>query len=425
MKIEKNIFLVILCSLLLSSCAYHGNLKKEFYTSSFTNTQKIPISVSISKSDRYINKIKTSGALGDTYEFDVKDGILGAVSLALSGIIDKVYDAGEQHGEGKPDFLVETILEVDLVHKDNWSGTQIFQSNLELVFREYDTQREVARYYDKQKAHHEPSAASTALGVLTGASLFLLAPITVPAGAQIEGSKGLKLLEETLSKSLDGIVNDIQRDKRKLIFEKSRIGKDTSIDKTEKEVDEDWLHIPSKYEDFLNCVVVVRSSNGVGTGFFVTNEGYIVTNNHVVGNDSSVSIKLRNGRTILGDVMSTVRDRDLALIKVEGDNFSWLALGKITDAGVGNDVIAIGTPEGLDWSVSKGIISAVRNFDGIAVVQTDTAINHGNSGGPLILLKNGKVIGVNTFGFRKDIAEGLSFAISSREVIKILPQIQE
>jgi len=425
MKNKKSVLLLALCSLLLSSCAYHGNLEKDFYKAHDANTQKIPISVSISDDDRYINKIRTSGPIGDTYKFDVKDGLLEAISLALSGIIDKVYGPGEQLvGEDKADFLVETILEVDLVSKES-SGAQTFQSNLALVFREYDTQREVARYYDKRKAYHEPSAESTALGVLTGASLFLLAPITFPAATQIEGGKGLKLIGETLSKSLDGIVNDIKRDKRKLIFERSKIGKNIYTDKTEKEVEGDWLHIPSKYEDFLNCVVIVRSSNSVGTGFFITKDGYIVTNNHVVGNDSSVSIKLRNGRTILGYVMSTVGDKDLALIKVEGDNFSWLALGKITDTGVGEDVIAIGTPEGLDWSVSKGIISAVRDFDGVAVVQTDTAINHGNSGGPLILLKNGKVIGVNTFGFRKDIAEGLNFAISSREVTKVLPRIQE
>lgn len=183
--------------------------------------------------------------------------------------------------------------------------------------------------------------------------------------------------------------------------------------------------ISSMYDDLLNCVVVVRNSSGMGTGFFVTADGYIITNNHVVSRDKTVSVTLRNGKTILGDVLSTDKVKDLALIKVEGNNYLWLTLGKLTDARVGDDVIAIGIPERLGWSVSKGIVSATRNVEDVILIQTDTAINHGNSGGPLISLKNGSVIGVNAFGFRKDIAEGLNFAVSAEEIIKAFPQIQK
>lgn len=184
--------------------------------------------------------------------------------------------------------------------------------------------------------------------------------------------------------------------------------------------------MPSKYDDLLNCVVVVRNSSGMGTGFFITADGYIITNNHVVDRDNTVSIKLRNGKTILGDVLSTDNERDLALIKVDGNNYLWLTLGKLTDSRVGDDVLVIGAPEGLNWSVSKGIVSAIRRYKSdIVYIQTDAAINHGNSGGPLISLKNGSVIGVNTFGFRKDIAEGLNFAVSAEEIIKAFPQIQK
>ncbi|HEX7008034.1 MAG TPA: trypsin-like peptidase domain-containing protein, partial [Alphaproteobacteria bacterium] len=77
---------------------------------------------------------------------------------------------------------------------------------------------------------------------------------------------------------------------------------------------------------------------------------------------------------------------------------------------------AIGTPEGLSWSVSKGIVSALRDLRGLRLVQTDAAINHGNSGGPLIELGSGKVIGVNALSFRKDLAEGLNFAVSAEDV---------
>ena len=183
--------------------------------------------------------------------------------------------------------------------------------------------------------------------------------------------------------------------------------------------------VPSKYDDFLNCVVVVRSSHGIGTGFFVSADGYLVSNAHVVEYDPNVSIKLRTGRTILGSVMGIDKDRDLALVKVDGTRYSWLSLGTLDDAGVGSDVLAVGTPEGLDWSVSKGIVSALRNAGGIKVIHTDAAINVGNSGGPLIALSSGKVIGVNSFTYRKDIAEGLNFAISAEEIGKAFPQVKQ
>jgi len=88
-------------------------------------------------------------------------------------------------------------------------------------------------------------------------------------------------------------------------------------------------------------------------------------------------------------------------------------------------VLAIGTPEGFDWSITKGIVSAWRPSANCTLIQTDTAINRGNSGGPLISLKTGKVVGVNTLAFKKHIAEGLNFAVSSQDIIESFPEIQK
>ena len=180
---------------------------------------------------------------------------------------------------------------------------------------------------------------------------------------------------------------------------------------------------PSIYDDFLNGVVVVRSSHGVGTGFFVSNAGLLVTNHHVVHSNKTVSIKTRDGKTAIGSVIASDKKRDLALVSTNYKNLAYLRLADTNEGGVGSDVVAIGTPAGLDWSVSKGIVSSIRKMNGIIVIQTDAAINPGNSGGPLISVKTGSVIGINTFkrvGF--DI-EGLNFAVSVQELLKAFPSV--
>ena len=180
----------------------------------------------------------------------------------------------------------------------------------------------------------------------------------------------------------------------------------------------------SKYDHWLNSVVVVRSSIGEGTGFFITADGLMVTNHHVVGDDNRVYIGLRQGGSTTGTVVALDEDLDLALVSVPVDSPDFLELARPNEGGVGADVIAIGTAKGLSWSVSRGIVSGLR--DGadfnigrgreVLLIQTDAAINPGNSGGPLILMDSGNVVGVNTISFKKDIAEGISFAVSSDNV---------
>jgi len=183
--------------------------------------------------------------------------------------------------------------------------------------------------------------------------------------------------------------------------------------------------LSSRYDDFLRSVAVVRSSAGIGSGFFVTSEGDLITNFHVVGDDHKVSLRLRDGSTMLGTVVKTDTERDLALVSVQRPNVHHLVLASPEEASIGTDVLAIGTPQGLSWSVSKGIISAVRKAGSIPILQTDAAINAGNSGGPLVSLNSGKAVGVNTFGFRKDLAEGLNFAVRADEILKAFPRLKK
>jgi serine protease Do len=127
-------------------------------------------------------------------------------------------------------------------------------------------------------------------------------------------------------------------------------------------------------------------------------------------------VRLRSGTVIIGTVIASDADADLALVSVAHQSPVWLELAKPDEGGIGADVIAIGTPEGRSWSVSKGIVSAVRDVRGTRLIQTDAPINRGNSGGPLILLDSGRVIGVNTFGLKKEVAEGLNFAVGALTV---------
>jgi len=177
-----------------------------------------------------------------------------------------------------------------------------------------------------------------------------------------------------------------------------------------------------RYERYLKSVVVVKSSLGWGTGFFVTPNGLIITNQHVVGKDARVMVLLRDERVLEARVVGRAGPPlDLALLSTGRSSPAWLELAGEGEGAVGEEVIAIGTPQGLSWTVSRGIISSIRDLDELRFIQTDAAINQGNSGGPLILVGSGRVVGVNTLTMKKDLAEGIGFAVAAPEVTRAFP----
>jgi len=131
---------------------------------------------------------------------------------------------------------------------------------------------------------------------------------------------------------------------------------------------------------------------------------------------------LFDGRTLFAQVVSRDDSKDVALLRIVADNFPWLQLSSDTRNLVGNEIIAIGAPFAFDYTVSKGIISAYREEQGVTYLQTDTALNVGNSGGPLISLETGEVVGMVVSGLRKDIAEGMNFAIAASTLRTFLEQ---
>ena len=167
------------------------------------------------------------------------------------------------------------------------------------------------------------------------------------------------------------------------------------------------------------AVVMVTSPGGLGSGFVIHPDGYLVTNYHVIANETRIKVTLfhKNPQGFENRHFKKVRIiaidpfEDLALLKIEdaGEPLKFVYLGNHDDLAVGQDCFAIGNPLGLTRSVSQGIVSTrSRNFEGRLYIQTTTLINPGNSGGPLFNLR-GEVIGVTSMGFR--YLAGLNFAV--------------
>jgi serine protease Do len=173
-------------------------------------------------------------------------------------------------------------------------------------------------------------------------------------------------------------------------------------------------------QQFGEGVVSIETPSGLGSGFVVNDDGYVVTNNHVIEGETRISVVVYQGgsggltRKRIDDVEIVALNPfvDLALLKlppVENLKLTSEFLGNLEDLSVGDAVFAVGAPLGLERSVSQGILSTLnRNFDGLIYLQTDAAINPGNSGGPLFNMK-GDVIGVTNMGFRG--TDNLGFAI--------------
>ena len=166
---------------------------------------------------------------------------------------------------------------------------------------------------------------------------------------------------------------------------------------------------------------------GHGSGFAISPDGLIITNHHVVADAKSVRIRTANGAVGQGTVLGRDPDTDIALVRADMDVQAWARLGDSKKLRRGHIAIAIGNPLGFDWSVTAGVVSALgrsmrassgRLIDD--VVQTDAALNPGNSGGPLVSA-SGEVVGVNTAVIRG--AQGIAFAVASNTANFVVSEI--
>ncbi|GAB1265071.1 DegQ family serine endoprotease [Aurantivibrio infirmus] len=174
-----------------------------------------------------------------------------------------------------------------------------------------------------------------------------------------------------------------------------------------------------------------REARGLGSGFFISDDGYVLTNNHVVDGADEITVRTIDRREFEAKVIGTDPRSDLALLKVDGKKLPYLKFSDSSRLKAGEWVVAIGSPFGMDFSASQGIVSAIGRSiqDGssgnyVPFIQTDVAINPGNSGGPLFNL-DGEVVGINSQIFtRSGGYMGLSFAIPSDTAVGVVEQLR-
>jgi S1-C subfamily serine protease len=196
------------------------------------------------------------------------------------------------------------------------------------------------------------------------------------------------------------------------------------------------LSVSALYDRVHQGVVTIKvttpEGQALGSGFVIDSEGHIVTNDHVVDGASSISVEFSDGSTYDAELVGTDASTDIGVIKVDAPSsqLTPLELGDSSALQVGDEVVAIGSPLGLNETVTSGIVSALNrtitspnNFSINDAIQTDAAINHGNSGGPLLDLQ-GQVIGINS-QIESDSGgnDGIGFAVPSNTVESVVSQL--
>jgi serine protease Do len=174
-------------------------------------------------------------------------------------------------------------------------------------------------------------------------------------------------------------------------------------------------------QHLMKGVVTIKHTDGHGSGFIVSDDGYVITNYHVVKDKKTVEVQFSESLKLMAEVVRSDDRYDIALLKINGAGFTALEMINSDSAIVGEDVFAIGTPEdiSLGQTVTKGIVSGKRKIAEKVFLQTDVTINRGNSGGPL-LNEDGKVIGMVTMKLIGSGIEGIGFCVPTNTIIELL-----
>jgi S1-C subfamily serine protease len=414
---------------LVCGCTYSGKLEQSFHTpTARQNTEGglVPLRIAVVHGAALRRSYFNASANGYAVNIPLGEPLVAALQAELAGIFAR---SGIVEDAEKADYDLYVHPDVEWIetYRNNASGFLRYRVRFRAAVHSGRFKYRVSNFETTRKVDYTPPAEAVGAQVLTGATLFLLAPLTVPLTTQAVGGKAKELIGQTITEMVhefgDTLVKSGQvRDYAALLQRNAApaaLPAAATAAAPSAPADAPIKRTKSRYDPFLDSVVTIRTISGTGSGFFVGRDGLIVTNEHVVADEESVAVMTRDGGVGLGQVIARDAGKDLALVRIGGGPYAYLRLSDGEHAGIGNEVIAIGTPRGFDWSVSRGIVSAARREEGVRLVQTDAAVNSGNSGGPLIDLASGLVIGVNTMVIRKDIAEGLNFAVASEEVLAL------
>jgi S1-C subfamily serine protease len=263
----------------------------------------------------------------------------------------------------------------------------------------------------------EYSAGAGVSDFMSGFTLGLSTPLTIPTRTISQGGLAKKRTEAKLQIVLTNIFKDISEARRRLHYALSREPNDPKSQTSGL--------ITSQFDPYLEAVFVINTRDGIGSGFFVSPDGLALTNEHVVRGNETVSITLRDRSVISAAVLLTDKTADIALLETNISPPRWLKMEELGKTGIGEDLIVIGTPQSLDWSVSKGIVSQLRKSpDGTIWVQTDAALNPGSSGGPMISTRSGEVIAIATMGLTRGDDSGLNFGVHADTVIDLFHELK-
>ena len=231
---------------------------------------------------------------------------------------------------------------------------------------------------------------------------------------------------------LESLLENVQKENQQKILTLTKL-----IDEIEEksnlqltELKEELKNVKIKSADFsaivndvLQSVVSIRTDIGQGSGAIIGENGYIVTNLHVINGASRIEAYTYDKDTYGASVVGYDANADVAVLSINKDNLPYLRFANSDQVSIGEKVIALGNPAGLDFTVTEGIISAKRQAsNGLYYFQTDVPLNPGNSGGPLVN-KEGKIVGINNF--KAGGYESLGFALTANDAKNAVDAIME
>lgn len=226
--------------------------------------------------------------------------------------------------------------------------------------------------------------------------------------------------DKVVEEAIRGIRNEYQTRMQTLLKMVTNIEQKSNVqlDDLKKQL-ESSSSLPKDFsgvvEKALNSIVSVTTNKALGSGAIIGSGGYIVTNNHVIADATSISVTLRSGNVYPATVVYKTSEHDLAFLKIQESNLPVLNFANSDQLKTGEKVVALGNPAGLQFSALEGIVSATHRNVGafLDVVQVDVAIEPGSSGGPLIN-KYGEIMGITSFRIKGN--DNLGFAIPSNTV---------